>query len=137
MAPTSCHPRHRAPSRRSRSPGRVDLSWAPVDGAVGYRVRRSLVTGGGYEPVGTTPMRAFADTTVRNGAAAFYVVTALDAAGNMSGRSPEAVARPQVSITDVRSLDGTPLVTTLLGRGPGGPLVAGRWLQVHTAALHR
>jgi hypothetical protein len=95
------------------SPGRVGLSWKPVEGATGYQVLRSLVSGGGYAPVATTVDTRFADTTTHNGAAAYYVVTALDAAGNMSGRSPESVARPQVSVTAVRLLDGSPLVATV------------------------
>ncbi len=56
---------------------------------------RSLVTGGGYEPLGTTDEALFADTTARNGAPAFYVITALDAVGNESARSPEAEVLPQ------------------------------------------
>ena len=99
--------------------GQVALAWDPVDDAVGYVVERSLVSGGGYEQVATTPGAGWTDTTVRNGAAAFYVVRALDAAGNESGRSPESVAHPQVSITGVRLLDGLIVGVDPLGRGSG------------------
>ncbi len=76
------------------APGRVDLAWRPVSGAAGYDVWRSIVPGGGYERVGTTAEASFADATVRNGTRAYYVVTAVDASGNASDRSPEADALP-------------------------------------------
>jgi hypothetical protein len=101
------------------APGQVALSWDPVSDAASYEVGRSLVTGGGYEPVGTSTKPAFVDTSVRNGAPAFYVVRALDPAGNASGRSPETAALPQVSIDGVRLVDDVPLVATLSAVDPG------------------
>ncbi len=85
----------------------VDLTWPAVDGAAGYQVWRSLLSGGGYELLGETAAAgpgslAFHDAAARPGAAQHYVVTAVDAAGNVSARSPEAVAVPQVAIGDVR-----------------------------------
>jgi hypothetical protein len=73
-----------------------------VSGAAGYDVWRSIVSGGGYERVGTTAEASFADATVRNGTRAFYVVTAVDGGGNGSGRSPEADALPRLVIADAR-----------------------------------
>ncbi len=104
-------------------PGQVALSWDAVPAAASYEVWRSLVTGGGYEAVGTTREPAFVDTSVRNGARAFYVVSALDAAGNASGRSPETAALPQVRIEGVRLLAGEPLAATLSAVDPA-PLVS-------------
>ncbi len=100
------------------SPGQVALSWDAIPDAAGYQVWRSLVTGGGYEAVGTTVQPAFVDTSVRNGAPAFYVARALDAAGNASGRSPETAALPQVRIQGVRLLEGDPLVAALSAVDP-------------------
>ena len=80
-------------------PGRVELAWAPVDGAAGYRVARSIVSGGGYTLVGDTAGPAFTDPTVRDGLPYHYVVVAVDAAGNVSERSAEAVALPQLTVT--------------------------------------
>ena len=104
-------------------PGQVALSWAPVDDATSYRVERSIVSGGGYEQVATTPAARLTDTSVRNGAAAFYVISALDAAGNVSSRSPETTALPEVTISDVR-LASTADVTATLSAVQPGPLIA-------------
>ena len=89
-----------------------------------YQVLRSLVPGGGYELVATTGDASFADTTVRNGAPSFYVVTALDEVGNVSGRSPETVALPQVSITAVEALGDARRATARTAVGDGTPLEA-------------
>jgi glycosidase len=104
--------------------GRVDVSWKPVAGAVAYQVWRSLVPGGGYEPVATTGDVSLADTTVRNGAPAYYVVTALDDVGNRSSRSPETAALPQVSIATVRAVGDARRATARSSIGDGIPLAA-------------
>ncbi|MBX3031280.1 MAG: alpha amylase N-terminal ig-like domain-containing protein [Chloroflexi bacterium] len=83
------------------TPGAVTLSWAPVAGAASYQVWRSLVSGGGFTPVGETTDAGFVDDRVRNGALAVHVVTALDAVGNVSARSPEVVSLPQHAIVAV------------------------------------
>jgi hypothetical protein len=78
--------------------GHVDLTWTGVAGAASYAVYRSPVTAGGYERVGTTSGTAYSDTTVHNGTRYFYVVRALDAAGNEGPASNEAAATPSFPI---------------------------------------
>ncbi|HET9435555.1 MAG TPA: alpha-amylase family glycosyl hydrolase, partial [Candidatus Limnocylindrales bacterium] len=78
--------------------GSVELSWNGPPGAAGYRVYRSVVTAGGYQAVGETATTAFTDTTVTNGTAYYYVVRALDAAGNEGAVSNEASATPSFPI---------------------------------------
>ncbi len=78
--------------------GSVELAWEPVEGAAAHRVLRSIVSGGGYEPLGQTGGSSYTDTEVRDGVPYHYTVVALDAAGNVSARSAEAVAVPQLSI---------------------------------------
>jgi glycosidase len=78
--------------------GSVDLSWSAAAGGAGYNVFRSILTGGGYEPVGSTAGRSFTDTTVANGTRYFYVVRARDAAGNLGPASDEAAATPSFPI---------------------------------------
>jgi glycosidase len=80
----------------------VDLAWTAAPDAAGYDVWRSILTGGGYQRVGTASGTTFRDTTVRNGARAFYVIVARDAAGNTSGRSGEASVLPQLKLVDAR-----------------------------------
>jgi glycosidase/fibronectin type 3 domain-containing protein len=82
----------------SDGPGSVSLTWAATPGAASYAVYRSLFTGGGYERVGTTSATTFADSGLPNGVAQYYVVRALDSAGNESDPSNEVRALPHLSI---------------------------------------
>ena len=78
----------------------VSLAWNAVSGAAGYNVYRSPLTGGGFVKAGTTPSNttSFTDSGLRNAQTYFYVVTALDAAGNESGHSNEVSALPHLTI---------------------------------------
>jgi len=78
--------------------GHVALSWNAVAGAAGYRVYRSPLSGGGYVLVGETAGTSFDDTGLENGRTSYYVVRALDAAGNESADSNEVVALPHLTI---------------------------------------
>lgn len=72
----------------------VSLTWNAVAGAAGYRVYRSPVTGGGYVLVGQAVAPEYTDTEVVNGRAYYYVVTAVDAAGNEGPYSNQRRAQP-------------------------------------------
>ncbi len=77
--------------------GGVDLSWSAATdnvGVTGYTVYRSTTSGFGYVKVGSSTGLSFGDLTVLNGVNYFYVVTAMDAAGNESPDSNEAAATP-------------------------------------------
>jgi len=65
-----------------------------VPGAVAYRVYRSPVTGGGYVLIGETSATDYVDDTAENGQEYFYVVRAVDAAGNEGLPCNEASATP-------------------------------------------
>ncbi|MBI2763020.1 MAG: alpha-glucosidase C-terminal domain-containing protein [Chloroflexi bacterium] len=95
------------------SAGRVDLTWSAPDGATRFQVWRSILTGGGYGLVATTADSSFADTSVRNGTRAYYVIVALDAAGNPSARSVEGEALPVLALVDAR-LEGDSTTTQIL-----------------------
>jgi glycosidase len=78
--------------------GSASLAWNAVDGAASYAVYRSPVSGGGYVKVGETGGTSFSDTGAANAQRVYYVVRALDAAGNESGDSNEATVVPHVAI---------------------------------------
>jgi glycosidase len=86
----------------------VDLHWNTVSGAAGYNVYRSPLSGGGYSKVNDAPLNAtdFHDASpdLRSGTTYYYVVKALDSAGNESGASNEASVVPSYPISAV-SLD--------------------------------
>jgi hypothetical protein len=120
------------------SNARVDLTWTASTGAKSYTVNRSTTAGSGYQPIATgVTGLSFSDTTATNGTPYFYVVTAVNAAGE-SGASNEATATPAAPVTapavsfSPTSLafgqtkggqkvgtTSTPLLTTLTNTGTG------------------
>ena len=86
----------------------IDVHWSAVTGAAGYNVYRSPLSGGGYTKVNDTPVTATdyhdASSDLRSGTTYYYIVKALDSAGNESAPSNEASAVPSYPISAV-SLD--------------------------------
>jgi glycosidase len=80
--------------------GVVILSWTAAPGAAAYNVYRSPVSGGGWVRANTTPVTGteFTDTGLRNAQTHYYVVRALDTAGNESANSTETSAMPHYGI---------------------------------------
>lgn len=76
--------------------GALDLAWQPPSGPApsGYRVHRAEVAGGPYSPVADAPAPAHRDGGLVDGSTYYYVVSALDAAGNESSASNEASGTP-------------------------------------------
>jgi fibronectin type 3 domain-containing protein/subtilisin family serine protease len=77
--------------------GEVGLDWTNNGDAdiAGYTVYRSESSGGLYSDLATGLTTShYVDTTVTNGTAYFYVVTASDTAGNESASSEEVMATP-------------------------------------------
>jgi hypothetical protein len=88
-----------APINLTATPGdsQVTLSWNPATGATG-NVKRSTTAGGPYTTIATNVAgTSYIDNTVTNGTTYYYVITAVDSAGNESPNSNEASAAPQVS----------------------------------------
>ncbi len=72
----------------------VHLSWDAVEGATGYRVYRSYLSGGGYELLDEVQDTAYDDADVANGTRYYYVVKAVQN-GMLSEASAEVEAIPQ------------------------------------------
>ena len=104
--------------------GPVEVGWDEVEGAAGYEVWRSIVPGGGYELVGKGTEPAFSDATVRPGTRYQYVVHAVDAAANLSPRSAEASALPELAVEDARLDEPAEVSQPLSAVDPGTPIRA-------------
>ncbi len=80
--------------------GEVSLAWDGVSGAEGYNIYHSPLSGGGFVKLNSSPVSgtSFTDTGLRNAQTYFYVVTALDTAGNESIYSNEVSAVPHYTI---------------------------------------
>ncbi len=80
--------------------GQVGLSWSASSGATSYNVKRSTTTGGPYTTVGSAGTNSYTDTGLTNGTAYYYVVSAVNGAGE-SGNSSQVNATPQLTVPGV------------------------------------
>jgi fibronectin type 3 domain-containing protein len=72
----------------------VSLSWSASTSAASYNVKRSTANGGPYNTAVASPTATnYTDTTVTNGTAYYYVVSAVNSAGQ-SANSAQASATP-------------------------------------------
>jgi len=78
--------------------GRVSLEWQAAPGAEQYRVKRNTTSGGPYSTIATADGTAFVDTDVTNGTTYYYVVAAVNAAGE-GGESDEIAVLPAKILT--------------------------------------
>ncbi|HSS97904.1 MAG TPA: glycoside hydrolase family 44 protein, partial [Terriglobales bacterium] len=78
----------------------VSLSWTASNGATSYNVKRATSSGGAYSVVSSPAVPSFTDSGLTDGTTYFYVVSALNSAGESSD-SAEASATPQNIQADV------------------------------------
>jgi len=97
----------------------VTLSWTASTGAISYNVKHSTTTGGPYTTISSPTSTVFTDTGLTNGTPYFYVVTAVNSAGE-SGPSNQATATPTASAN-------APPVPTGLHATPGNTQVSLSW----------
>jgi glycosidase len=117
--------------------GSVTLNWSDVPGATGYNVYRSPVSGGGYARLNASPPvdTTYTDAAVANGQLYYYVVTAVDAAGNESARSDEAEALPHL-IIGWANLQWPPSIEHTISALNPTELIHGQvWIDGHTNQL--
>jgi hypothetical protein len=90
---------------------RVWLSWTTPAGAASYNVKRAIAKAGPYAAIakGVTKPGEFTDTGCVNGTPCFYVVSAV----NSAGEGPDSAA---VSVTPQRQTPRPPIIQTALGR---------------------
>jgi hypothetical protein len=71
----------------------VALSWTASNGATSYHVKRSTTSGGPYTQIAAPTTTSYTDTSVTNGTPYFYVVSAVNSAGE-SANSAQVTATP-------------------------------------------
>jgi hypothetical protein len=76
----------------------VALTWSLSSGATSYHVKRGTVSGGPYSTIASPSTTSYTDTSLTNGTAYYYVVSAVNANGE-SGNSGEKSATPVVPVT--------------------------------------
>ena len=78
--------------------GQVTLNWNASSGATSYNVKRSTTSGGPYTTIANVATPSFTNTGLTNGMTYFFVVSAVNAAGE-SGNSTQVSATPQATQT--------------------------------------
>ena len=92
-----------APTGLTATPGdkQVALTWTASAGATSYKVKRATTSGGPYPTLVGSPLTsALTDAGLTNGTPYYYVVTAVNTAGE-SGNSNQASATPVSAVADV------------------------------------
>ena len=73
--------------------GQVSLTWNPSSGATSYNVKRSTTSGGSYTTIASPSGTSYVNTGLTNGTTYYYVVSAVNSAGQ-SANSSQANATP-------------------------------------------
>lgn len=73
--------------------GKVSLSWTPSSGADSYKVKRSTTSGSSYSVIASPATAGYTDNGVTNGTTYYYVVSAVNQAGE-SANSAQVSATP-------------------------------------------
>src|SRR5450631_3786172 len=78
------------------SDGEVALRWSASAAATSYMLERGETSGGPYTQIGTVPSASYIDAGLVNGTTYYYVVTAVNSAGQ-SPASAEVAAMPDAA----------------------------------------
>jgi len=89
-----------APTGLQASAGnaQVNLTWNASSGATSYNVKRSTTNGGPYTTVASPTTTSYTNTGLTNGTPYYYVITAVNSAGE-SSPSSQATATPAASVS--------------------------------------
>ncbi len=104
----------------------VGLTWTPSSGATSYHVKRATTSGGPFAQVGVPTTAAYTDAGLTNGTTYYYVVSAVNTAGE-SANSAEASAKPVAGVQ-------TPSVPTGVVATAGNAQVSLTWAPPSSGA---
>jgi fibronectin type 3 domain-containing protein len=97
----------------------IALTWSATADATSYVLERSTTSGGPYTQISTPSSSSYTDTGVVNGTTYYYVVIAVNSAGQ-SAPSAEVSATPDLALT-------APSAPTGLSAAPGNAQVGLKW----------
>jgi glycosyl hydrolase family 44 len=107
----------------------VALTWNAVTTASSYHVKRATTSGGPYSAISSPSTTSYTDTSLTNGTAYYYVVSAVNANGE-SGNSGEKSATPAIPVTGAQVT-----IDVLANRHTISPFVYGGAFPESTSAI--
>jgi fibronectin type 3 domain-containing protein len=119
------------PTGVTAAPGntQVGLRWATASGATSYHLKRSTVSAGPYTQIAAPTFTGYTDVGVKNGTTYFYIVSAVDAAGE-SANSAQVSAKPNAAALN------RPPAPAGFSATAGNDLVGLRWSTVTGATSY-
>jgi cellulose 1,4-beta-cellobiosidase len=136
--PTSYPPPAPASLTATASNAQANLTWLPSSTAISYNVKQSTTNGGTYAVVSNVTTTNYTDTGLTNGTTYYYVVSALNLAGE-SANSGQVSATPQAPpaistlLTNANLALTWPLVNTGFTLQSSTNLASGNWVTVTSA----
>lgn len=133
--PTSFPPPAPASLMATASNALVNLTWLPSSTAISYKVKRSITNGGPYAVLSNVITTNYFDTVLTNGTTYYYVVSALNLAGE-SANSVQTSATPQappslsLSVTGSALMFSWPLASSGFALQSSTDLISGNWINV-------
>ena len=85
------------------------LSWTASSGATSYNVKRSVQSGGSYTKLASPTSANYVDSTVTNGTTYYYVVSAVNSAGESANSAQVTAAPVAPSSSSTTSPTGAPV----------------------------
>jgi fibronectin type 3 domain-containing protein len=128
---TSATPRSALPAQptgltATPGSGQVTLMWSAVAGATSYNVKRSTVSGSSYTVIANQTGQAYTNTGLANGTTYYYVVSAVNAAG-------EGANSAQVAATPTAAPPAAPTGLSAKSNKPGTMDL--QWVQSSSAGV--
>ncbi len=117
--------------------GEAALTWAAAATATSYNIKRSTTNGGPYTIVANSSTTDYTDTGLTNGLTYYYVVSALNPAGESGDSASTAlVSRPPVnlSFTETNLVLSWPLASDGFRVQACTNLISGEWMDVTSPA---
>jgi Glycoside hydrolase family 44/Fibronectin type III domain len=108
--PTTTIPSAPANFTATAGNAQISLAWSASSGATSYNVKRSTTNGGPYSTIASPTTTSYTDKNLTNGTAYFYVVTAVNSAGE-SSNSSQATATPTAPTSPPPTPDVTITIT--------------------------
>ncbi len=141
IAPTAPVSIPATPSDLTATAGNAQASliWSASSSATSYHVKRSTTSGGPYTQVASPASASYTDTSLSNGTTYYYVVSALDSAGESANSTQvsvvPAVPNPSLALCNLTS----PAFCDTFDEGPTsapgreGDLDSTKWSVAHLA----